>query len=256
MANLEEVTYTDAGLTKESVYTLIFSEMIKKPDGLQIKEIYDIINQKLEKTSQILSKQGKATLRNLINKYAVLDGYIYPYNKDKPNWHLTNEGKELIETQGRQKQLVFNTETRKNETETPNVVKGAIFEKYVLGLLKKMHTHYSWFHQGAQKNNERGLDIIANRIGELHSEYKTIGVQIKNHKEIYAPTKDEWLKFLAGCFIRHIDEAIFITTGKLNSEQRREAGEAKITVIEGIEELNRIAKLYNFKSYEEYIKET
>ena len=118
-----------------------------------------------------------------------------------------------------------------------------------------MHPYYSWFHQGTQKNNERGLDLIANKIGEKQSEHKTIGVQIKNHKETSAPTKEEWLKFLAGCFVRHIEEVIFITTGKLSSEQRREAGEAKITVIEGIDELNRIAKLYKYKTYNEYMEE-
>jgi hypothetical protein len=256
MANLKEITYKEAGLTKEDVYTLIFTEMLKNPVGLEIKEIYNIVNSKLEQNSQVLSEQGKATLRNLINKYAVLEGYVYPHDKDNPNWRLTNAGKGLIENQGKQKELVFNTETKKNETEIPNTVKGAILENYVLGLLKQMHPYYSWFHQGVQKNNERGLDLIANKIGESHSEYKTIGVQIKNHKETSAPTNDEWLKFLAGCFVRHIDEVIFITTGKLNSGQRREAGEAKITVIEGKEELNRIARLYSYKTYDEYIKET
>jgi hypothetical protein len=256
MENLTQVTYAEAGLTKENVYVLIFAEMLRKPNGLETKEIYDIINNELKNKSQILSEQGKATLRNLINKYAVLEGYVYPYDKDNPRWRLTNAGKNLIDNQGKQKELVFNTETRKNETEISNTIKGAILEKYVLGLLKQMHPYYSWFHQGIQKNNERGLDLIANKIGESQSEYKTIGVQIKNHKETSAPTKDEWLKFLAGCFVRHIDEVIFITTGKLNSEQRREAGEAKITVIEGIEELNRIAKLYKYKSYDDYIKET
>jgi hypothetical protein len=256
MENLTQVTYTEAGLTKENVYVLIFAEMLKKPDGLKTKEIYDIINNELKNKSQILSEQGKATLRNLINKYDVLEGYVFPYDKDNPNWRLTNIGRQLVENQGVQEEFVFNTETNKDEKETPNTVLGAILEYYVLGLLKQMHPYYTWFHQGIQKKNERGLDLIANKIGESQSEYKTIGVQIKNHKETLAPTKDEWLKFLAGCFVRHIDEVIFITTGKLSSEQRREAGEAKITVIEGIEELNRIAKLYNYKSYDEYIKET
>jgi hypothetical protein len=256
MANLKKVTYAEAGLTKEDVYTLIFTEMVKNSNGLETKDIYNIINNKLKEKSQILSEQGKATLRNLINKYAVLEGYVHSHDKGNPNWHLTKVGKNLIESQARQKEFVFNTETNKDETEVPNAVKGAILETYVLGLLKQMHPYYSWFHQGVQKNNERGLDLIANKIGESCSEHKRIGVQIKNHKETSAPTRDEWLKFLAGCFVRHIDAVIFITTGKLNSEQRREAGEANITVIEGIGELNRIAKLYNYKSYDEYIKET
>jgi hypothetical protein len=255
MAKLKEVTYTEAGLTKENVYSLIFNEMIKHPKGLDTKEIYGIINDKLEENSQILSEQGRATLRNLINKYAVLEGFIFPYDNENPGWRLTNDGKKLIEQQGKQEELVFNIETQKNETEISNTIKGTLLEKYVLGLLKEMHPYYSWFHQGIQKNNERGLDLIANKIGEKNSEHKTIGVQIKNHKETSAPTKDEWLKFLAGCFVRHIEEVIFITTGKLSSDQRREASEAKITVIEGIDELNRIAKLYKYKTYDEYIKE-
>jgi len=255
MAKVKEVTYKEAGLTKENVYTLIFNELIKYQDGLDTKDIYEIINNKLAENSQILSEQGRASLRNLINKYAVLEGYIFPYDNENPKWRLTNEGKKLIEQQGMQKELVFNIETNKDETEMSNTLKGTILEKYVLGLLKEMHPYYSWFHQGIQKNNERGLDLIANKIGEKHSEHKTIGVQIKNHKETSAPTKDEWLKFLAGCFVRHIEEVIFITTGKLSSEQRREASEAKITVIEGFDELNRIAKLYNYKTYDEYINE-
>jgi len=255
MSKLMEVTYTEAGLTKENVYTLVFSEMIKRPKGMETKEIYEIVNSKLKENAQILSEQGRATLRNLINKYAVLEGFVFPYDNENPGWKLTNEGKKLIELQGKQKENIFNIETQKNETEIANTVKGTLLEKYVLGLLKEMHPYYSWFHQGIQKRNERGLDLIANKIGEKISEHKTIGVQIKNHKETSAPTTDEWLKFLAGCFVRHIEEVIFITTGKLSSEQRREASEAKITVIEGIDELNRIAKLYKYKTYDEYIKE-
>jgi hypothetical protein len=255
MADLEEVTYKEAGLTKENIYSLLFNEMVRYPDGLDTQDIYKIVNTKLAENSQILSKQGKDSLRNLINKYAVLEGFIYPYDSENPKWRLTSEGKRLIKQQGGQKELVFNTETEKDETEISNTLKGTLLEKYVLGLLKEMHPYYSWFHQGIQKNNERGLDLIANKIGERNSEHKTIGVQIKNHKETSAPTKEEWLKFLAGCFVRHIEEAIFITTGKLSSEQRREAGEAKITVIEGFEELNRIARLYKYKTYDDYIKE-
>jgi hypothetical protein len=64
VANSKEVTYKEAGLTKEDVYTLVFTEMLKNPDGLNTKEIYDLVNNKLKEKSQILSDQGKATLRN------------------------------------------------------------------------------------------------------------------------------------------------------------------------------------------------
>jgi len=249
-----EVSYAEAGFTKEYLYSLIFREMLKYPDGLKMSDIKDIVNRELAKKSKILSYNGEGCLRELINRRSVAEGFIYPYEKGK-KWRLTNEGKRIIELQGKQREKVINSKTGDEETEIPNVVKGALLEKYVLGLLKEIHPNYSWYHQGEQKNNERGLDLIANKIGEGRSEYNTIGVQIKNHRETSYPTKEEWLKFLAGCFVRHIEKAIFITTGKLNSEQRREADEAKITVIGGLDELNRIAKRYEYKTYDEYIKE-
>jgi len=253
----QAVTYKEAGLTKGDVYSLIFNKMEKYPDGWESKDIYSIVNEKLAEKSKTLSKQGEKSLRGLMSASYKNDGFFHPYEKEK-KWRLTNEGKKKIEEGKKQEELVFNTETGKEETEKSNIsnaVKGTMFELYALELLKKMHPFYSWFHQGKQKNNERGLDLIANRIGEEHSKHKTIGVQIKNHKETSAPQNIEWLKFLAGCFARHIEEAIFITTGKLTPDQRREAGEAKVVVIEGIDELNRIAELYKYKTYEEYLNE-
>ena len=82
MANFKEVTYTQAGLSKGDVYSLLFAEMAKYPDGLDTQGIYKIINTELAKNSQILSEQGKATLRNLINKGAVSDGFICPRDNE------------------------------------------------------------------------------------------------------------------------------------------------------------------------------
>ena len=76
MAKLNEITYKEAGLTKENVYTLIFNELVKHQEGLDTKDIYEIINNKLSENSQILSEQRRASLRNLFNKYDVLEGFI------------------------------------------------------------------------------------------------------------------------------------------------------------------------------------
>ena len=247
---LKEVTAADAGLTKEQQYELIFKAMLDK-GGLTTDEIYGVINDVLNKNGQTLSTQGKATLRALINNKAVNESYIYPFDKENPGWRLTPEGRELVVSDNTQQEIVFNTETQQEEPFVSNTVKGALFEKYCLGLLKNIYPYYSWFHQGIQKNNERGLDLIAEKIGEVGTEYKSIGVQIKSHKESSSPTEKEWLKFLAGCFVRQIDKAVFITTGRLTSEQRREAGEGKVMIIEGRDELNRIAKEYRYELYEE-----
>jgi hypothetical protein len=77
-----------------------------------------------------------------------------------------------------------------------------------------------------------------------------IGVQVKFHKASNAPTNEEWLKFLAGCFARKLDAAVFVTTGRLTGEQRREATEAKVVVVEGREEVDRLAKQFGVDRFD------
>ena len=67
---------------------------------------------------------------------------------------------------------------------------------------------------------------------------------MKLHAANNAPTEIEWLKFLAGCFARRIERALFVTSGRLTSEQHREAGEARVIVLQGRDEINRIAQEY------------
>jgi hypothetical protein len=70
------------------------------------------------------------------------------------------------------------------------------------------------------------------------------------HAATNAPTEKEWLKFLAGCFARRLEAAVFITTGRLTGEQRREAQEARVVVIEGQEEILRLAKIHGVERFE------
>lgn len=93
-------------------------------------------------------------------------------------------------------------------------------------------------------------DFIGNRIGDAADEPKSIGVQVKFYAAKSAPTQLEWLKFLSGCFARRVETAVFITTGKLTGEQRREAQEARITIIAGQEEVSRLANLHNIGKFD------
>ena len=102
--------------------------------------------------------------------------------------------------------------------------------------------------------SERGLDFIGDLLGDSQSEFRTIGVQVKFHKEKNSPTQLEWLKFLSGCFARRVDLAIFITTGRLSSEQYREARESNVIVIQGEKEITRIAKLHKLNKFELFEK--
>jgi transposase len=86
--------------------------------------------------------------------------------------------------------------------------------------------------------------------GEAADEPKSIGVQVKFYSEKSAPRQLEWLKFLSGCFSRRLESAIFITTGKLTGDQRREAQEARITIIEGKDEITRLSQLHSIGDFE------
>jgi len=196
-----------------------------------------------------LSDQGKATLRNYVNRVATKAGYIYPYEEKQLGWRITPEGREFISEPMSPTEEVINVDTQQPE-QISNTAKGAAFERYILDLLKKMHPYYTWYYQGRHKHNERGLDFIGDRIGQSMDEFKVVGVQAKFHSTNSVPSETEWLKFLAGCFARRVEGSIFITSGRLTSEQRREAGEARVTVIEGREEISRIAQLFGYESFE------
>lgn len=150
---LIETTTANAGIYKEDLYYAIFSEAIRRGGRLETKEIYEVANKLLEKEKKILSKQGKNSLRQLINTQAVNDGFIYKYDDKNPGWRVTPEAILLVNERDNNKQseIVYNEDTNKEESYVPNVIRGAIFEKYCLGLLKTMYPYYSWFHQGELK---------------------------------------------------------------------------------------------------------
>ncbi|MEW6281875.1 MAG: restriction endonuclease, partial [Candidatus Eremiobacterota bacterium] len=131
----------------------------------------------------------------------------------------------------------------------PNTTRGEVFEGYCKNLMERMFPDYTWYQQGAHKRDERGLDLIGNKLDPGASERRTIGVQVKFHKPGTSLKKEEWRNFLAGCFARKVSTAIFITTGRLSGDQRREAGEAGVLVIEGREEINRLARQHGLGEF-------
>jgi len=251
MSNLREVNITQSGLSKVDLYPIIFTAMSRNQDSLEMNEIHDAVNEKLAETQQILSEQGKKSINTLISKCAKEEGYVFSYSRN--NWRLTDEGSDFIEDKEEQEGVDI---TGPDEVKMSNNRRGTLFEKYVLGLFTRIHPNYVWFRQGRLTQHERGLDLIAKPIGESTSQYKSIGIQVKHHinEKDTIPT-DYWNKFLQGCFVRRIDEAIIVTTGKLTGEQYRDAGEANIKVIEGIGEIHRLSKMYDYKTFDEFLME-
>ncbi len=128
------------------------------------------------------------------------------------------------------------------------MARGDAFELYVLRLLKVIiETTLGIIRVGTRR--ERGVDFVGNRSGDARGEASTIGVQVKFHLPNNAPTDREWLKFLSGCFARRLDSAMFVTTGRLTGEQRREAQEARVIVIEGQAEVSRLAQIHGLGDF-------
>lgn len=241
------VTGTEAGFSGDDQIKIVLNYIYSNNGIAQTKELYSALESKLN--GKKLSDQGKASLRFFVNKVAVQAGFIQPYDKDNPGWRITKEGIDYIQNADIA-EVTINTETNEEETSLSNSARGLSFEKYILELLKIIYPNFVWHHQGLHKKDERGLDFIGDRLGELKDKSNSIGVQVKFHKSKNSPTEIEWLKFLSGCFARRVDDAIFITTGRLKTEQYREAREAKVLVIQGKDEITRIAKHNNFKKFD------
>jgi ribosomal protein S19E (S16A) len=241
------VTGAEVGLSGDDQIRIALQAIADHGGVATMQQIYDAVSAHL--TGTHLSDQGKASLRRLVNKVATDAGYIYKHNQNDPGWRITPEGQDLIAEPVSPVEEVINVDTQKFEP-LSNTARGAAFELYTLNFLKRMHPYYTWYHQGRRKNNERGLDFIGDRVGDSHDEPRTIGVQVKFHPENTAPNQIDWLKFLAGCFSRRVDSSIFVTSGRLTSEQRREAGEARVTIIEGRREITRLAQLFGLDPFD------
>ncbi len=176
-------------------------------------------------------------------------GYVYPHDPSKPGWRITPDGRAFVEAP-QEHERAIDVDTGTETTMERASAFGDAFELYVLKLLRAWYPHYAWYHQGRDKRRERGIDFVGDRLGDARNESAHIGVQVKFHKASNAPTNEEWLKFLAGCFARRLDTAVFVTTGRLTGEQRREAQEAKVVVVEGREEVDRLASQFGVDRFD------
>ena len=248
MTNQNEVTGAQAGLSADDQIRIALETIVAHGEMATMQQIYQAADARL--SPQRLSEQGRASLRRLVNNVAVEAGYIYPHDPQNPGWRITADGKLFLGTPKPAPEEVVDADTEVVELQQPSIVYAAAFELYMLRVFQKIYPRHAWYHQGRHKLHERGLDLIGTRLGEADAMPSTIGVQIKLHAATNAPSQLEWLKFLAGCFSRRVDTGVFVTSGKLLAEQRREAGEAQVIVMEGREEITRISGLYGIAVFD------
>jgi hypothetical protein len=242
-------TGSDAGLSGDDQIRLVLQEIVRRGGRAKTGDLYPVVESVMNANGFTLSEQGKASLRFFINKVAVDAGYVHPHDRADPGWRITESGREFAADDATGEERAIDTDTGQETIVVSNVAKGDAFEHYILKVLKAAYSNYAWYHQGRDKHRERGIDFVGNRLGDTRGEKATIGVQVKFHLPNNAPTEREWLKFLAGCFARRLDSAMFVTTGRLTGEQRREAQEAGVIVIEGRAEVARLAKFHGLEDF-------
>lgn len=248
--HLRQATGFEAGFSGDEQIRVALRRIIERGGEAQMADLYDALEDQVRPLGFTLSDQGRASLRFFVNRVAVEAGYVYPHDKNHPGWRVTPEGREFAGAASQASEVAVNVDTGREEGVPSNAARGTAFEKWVLRFLRSAYPHYAWYHQGVHKSTERGLDFVGSRIGDAGDEPRSIGVQVKLHQTSNAPTQTEWLKFLAGCFARRVGSAIFVTTGRLTGEQRREAQEAGVTVVEGVEELRRLTELHHMDPFE------
>lgn len=245
------VTGAEAGLSTDKQLAIAL-EAIEAAGGMtNMQTIYEAVERHLQ--GKGLSEQGKATLRRIVNTNGVRAEFIYPHDKAHPGWRITPDGRAFLASlhEPAVTEEVVDVDTQQTHQVLANPVRGAIFEHHIGLLLKKMYPNYAWIHTGRFKRNERGLDFHGSRLSQDESQPGSIGVQVKLHQSNNAPTEMEWLKFLSGCFARRIGLAIFVTTGRLTGEQYREAVDANVIVLSGLEEINRQCAQHNIPPFSE-----
>lgn len=247
---LRQATGFEAGISGDEQIRIVLRRIIARGGEAQMADLYDALEEQMRSRDFTLSDQGRASLRFFVNRVAVEAGYVYAHDKNRPGWRIAPEGREFAMSASQASKVAVNLDTGSEEGVPANAARGTAFEKWVLRFLRSAYPYYAWYHQGVHKSIERGLDFVGSRIGDASDESRSIGVQVKLHQASNAPTQTEWLKFLAGCFARRVGSAAFVTTGRLTGEQRREAQEAGVTVIEGAEELRRLAELHGMEPFD------
>jgi len=88
-------TASEAGLSLQEQILIILSKISDSRGIAQMEEIYTAVEEHMGGAK--LSKQGKASLRERVNRYSVRKEYVFRHDPTKPGWRITPEGKRLIE---------------------------------------------------------------------------------------------------------------------------------------------------------------
>lgn len=96
MLTMLEKTAADAGIDSERQIQIALQAMYKYGGEATIEQIYEEVQRSMP-LDAVLSEQGRATLRSLINRTAVEQGYVEPYDPAHPGWRITLMGRARLD---------------------------------------------------------------------------------------------------------------------------------------------------------------
>lgn len=87
-------TGAEAGLSREEQIRLALCALEANGGAATIDQIYRAVEAQMG--GLILSEQGRASLREFVNRVAVQKGFVQPFDERDPLWRITPAGRQLI----------------------------------------------------------------------------------------------------------------------------------------------------------------
>jgi hypothetical protein len=94
MREVRKMTGVEAGLSSNDQMRIALEAIIDNGGTAQIADIYAAVERQMG--NAVLSEQGKASLREYVNRKAVNAGYIYSHDPAVEGWRITQAGKEFV----------------------------------------------------------------------------------------------------------------------------------------------------------------
>ena len=95
MREVQEMTGVEAGLPSNEQMRIALEAIVDNGGTAQITDIYAAVERHMG--GAVLSEQGRASLREYVNRKAVNSGYIHPYDPTVEGWRITQAGREFVE---------------------------------------------------------------------------------------------------------------------------------------------------------------
>jgi len=94
MSEARAMTGVEAGLSSNEQMRIALEAIIDNGGTAQIIDIYAAVERHMG--DAVLSEQGRASLREYVNRKAVKAGYVYPHDPAVEGWRITQAGREFI----------------------------------------------------------------------------------------------------------------------------------------------------------------